>query len=86
MHTVELLDEAVEVARQLGYQIRQDWLGGAGSGHCLVSGQRMLLLDLAQSPHEQLLAVRDALRGEVFVTHVRMSRELSNSLDVRAVA
>ena len=30
MHTVELLDEAVQAARRLGYEVRQDWLGGDG--------------------------------------------------------
>jgi hypothetical protein len=74
------------VARQLGYHIRQEWLGGAGSGHCLLRGRRVILLDLAQTPNDQLDAVRDALRGEIFVTHVQMSRELAESLDVRAVA
>ena len=28
MHTVELLQEAMEAARRLGYEVRQDWLGG----------------------------------------------------------
>ena len=39
MHTVELLQEAVEAARRLGYEVRQDWLGGDGGGHCIVRGQ-----------------------------------------------
>ena len=65
MHTVELLQEALEAARGLGYDVRQDWLGGDGGGHCLVRGRRMLLLDVAQSPDEQLDVVADALRGEV---------------------
>ena len=27
MHTVELLEQACDVAEQLGYQTRQEWLG-----------------------------------------------------------
>ena len=50
MHTVELLNEAVETARRLGYEVRQDWLGGNGGGHCLVRGRKWLLLDVAQTP------------------------------------
>jgi hypothetical protein len=49
MHTVELLQEAVEAARRLGYEVRQDWLGGNGGGHCLVRGRKWLLLDLFDS-------------------------------------
>src|SRR5262245_48616039 len=64
MHTVELLDEALGAARRLGYDVRQDWLGGDGGGHCLVRGRRLLLLDVAQSPDEQLDIVVEALRSE----------------------
>ena len=64
MHTVELLQEAVEAARRLGYEVRQDWLGGNGGGHCIVRGRKWLLLDVAQTADEQLDVVADALRGE----------------------
>src|SRR5437763_1724130 len=64
MHTVELLNEAVDTARRLGYEVRQDWLGGNGGGHCLVRGRKWLLLDVAQTVDEQLDVVTDALRGE----------------------
>ena len=64
MHTVELLQEALETARRLGYEVRQDWLGGNGGGHCLVRGRKWLLLDVAQTADEQLDVVADALRGE----------------------
>ena len=63
MHTVELLQEALDAARRVGYDVRQDWLGGDGGGHCIVRGRRLLLLDVAQSPAEQLDVVADALRG-----------------------
>ena len=32
MHTVELFEHLVDVARQLGYQIRHEYLGGVGGG------------------------------------------------------
>jgi hypothetical protein len=86
MHTVEMLQHAIQVARELGYRIHQDWLGGEGSGHCLVRGRKLLLLDLAQPPDEQFAAVRDALRGEIHLCRVSMSTELAESLDVRRVA
>jgi hypothetical protein len=85
MHTVELLQEALEAARGLGYDVRQDWLGGDGGGHCLVRGRRMLLLDVAQSPDEQLDVVADALRGEGSTT-LKVSRPLAERLKARAAA
>ena len=86
MHTVELLQEALEAARRLGYDVRQDWLGGDGGGHCLVRGRRLLLLDVAQTPHEQLEVVADALRGEDRFTSLKISRKLAERLETRAVA
>ena len=86
MHTVELLKEAVETARRLGYEVRQDWLGGNGGGHCLVRGRKWLLLDLAQSPEEQLTVVADALRGEAGAALAGASQELARRLDVRTAA
>lgn len=65
MHTVELLEEALEVARSLGYIVRQEWLGGSGGGACELKGQRILFLDLAVGPLEQLQKVLEALRLEV---------------------
>ena len=86
MHTVELLQEAVETARQLGYEVRQDWLGGNGGGHCLVRGRKWLLLDVAQSPDEQLEIVADALRGEKQVAALKISRGLADRIAGRAAA
>ena len=86
MHTVELLQEAVEAARRLGYEVRQDWLGGDGGGHCIVRGRKWLLLDVAQSPNEQLNVVADALRSEIGAAQVIKSRELAEWLNLRRVA
>ncbi len=86
MHTVELLQEAVAAARRLGYDVRQDWLGGNGGGHCLVRGRKWLLLDVAQSADEQLDVVAEALRGEIGAVNAVTSPELAERLDVRSVA
>ena len=80
MHTVELLNEAVRAAKRLGYEVRQDWLGGDGGGHCLVRGRKWLLLDVAQSADEQLEVVADALRGEIGAIRVIQSPELVDRL------
>jgi len=76
MHTVDLLEEAVEVARGLGYTIRQEWLGGSGGGACEVKGQRILFLDVAVGPLEQLQKVLEALRMEVRAPDMPLRGEL----------
>jgi hypothetical protein len=86
MHTVELLHEALDAARRLGYEVRQDWLGGNGGGHCLVRGRKWLLLDLAQTPSEQLEVVTDALHGEAGVETAIRSAELAARVQRRAAA
>ncbi len=82
MHTVELLNEAVDTVRRLGYEVRQDWLGGNGGGHCLVRGRKWLLLDVAQSVDEQLSVVTEALREEAGAKKAIKSAELAKRLDV----
>jgi hypothetical protein len=86
MHTVQLLNEALDAARRLGFDVRQDWLGGNGGGHCLVRGRRMLLLDVAQSPDEQLEIVADALRGEEHIATLKISRSLAERIAGRVAA
>jgi hypothetical protein len=61
MNTVELLDEALQTARSLGFTVRQDWLSGSGGG-CEIKGQRCLFVDLSLTPIEQLDQVLSAIR------------------------
>jgi hypothetical protein len=86
MHTVELLQEALDAAKQLGYEVRQDWLAGNGGGHCLVRGRKWLLLDLSQSAAEQLAIVTDALSSEPGVLRAVRSPELTQRLNRRMAA
>jgi len=64
MHTAQLLSQALDLSRRIGYHIREEALEGAGGGHCLIRGQKWLLLDLTQTRQEQLNDVLDALRSE----------------------
>jgi hypothetical protein len=64
MQAPALLAEAIEIARQLEYQVREEDLEGAGGGHCSFAGKKWLLLDVTQSAREQLDDVADALRCE----------------------
>lgn len=61
MHTVELLEEALEAARSLGYQVRHEWLDGSGGGACQFGGKDWLFIDLALSTSDQIDQVVTAL-------------------------
>jgi hypothetical protein len=61
MHVAAQLEAALEQARQRGFRLRSEWLGGAGGGACELRGERWLFLDLALEPSEQLEQVLAAL-------------------------
>ena len=61
MHTVELLHQATELAHTMGYEIREEWLGGTGGGSCEYGGKRWIFLDLGHNPLEQLEKMTDVL-------------------------
>ncbi|MCA9154053.1 MAG: hypothetical protein R3C99_11865 [Pirellulaceae bacterium] len=80
MHTVDLLEESIRVAQRLGYQIRQEWLGGAGGGACEFGGRRWIFVDLALNAIEQLEQVTDALRDDPGVHSISVSPAMSRLL------
>lgn len=61
MHTIELLEQALDAATRAGWVVRHEWLNGAAAGACEIKGRRYLFVDLALSPREQLDQVLDAL-------------------------
>ena len=76
MHTVELLDEALQLARDHGYQVRQEWLSGNRGGACEIKGTKWIFLNLADSPWEQLQQVC----SELAYTRAREDAMLSSHL------
>lgn len=62
MHTVELLEEAIELAERAGFEIRREVLNGTSGGACRVGGRWRLYLDPSQPAPEQLTQVVGALR------------------------
>ncbi len=85
MHTVEMLEQALEVAGRLGYTVRQEWLAGCGGG-CELKGKKLLFIDLDLDPAEQLDQVLDTLRREPDTSKLPMPRELGNLLKPRKSA
>lgn len=86
MHTVELLDAALETARSIGYKIREEHLDGGG-GACTLQGQKWLFLDVAANATEQLEMVSAALVADPNIyAAADLLPELSNYLGVRKSA
>jgi len=86
MHTVEVLEQALDLANRLGYEIRQEWLGGNGGGGCELMGRKLLFIDLALGPAEQLDQAVDTLRRDPRVANLPMPRQLRQSLAMRKSA
>jgi DNA-binding IclR family transcriptional regulator len=61
MTTIDQLEAALRAARAAGYQVRHEWLGGQGCAACELHGRRVLFVDLAVDPAEQLEQVAAAL-------------------------
>ncbi len=82
MHTVELLDQALRTAEQLGYGIRQEWLGGAGGGACRFSGRKWIFVDLALNPVEQLDQVVRAIKDDPQLYGLELSAGMIRLLEL----
>jgi hypothetical protein len=83
MHTVELLDEAIDLAKQMGMVVREEWFSGAAAGACEFKGRRWLFLDLALSPSEKLDVVAAALRSVPIPPGTLVSPPLARLLELR---
>jgi hypothetical protein len=64
MHTVELLDQLLKMAENLGYRVRHEYLGGVGGGFCEIQGQKYIFVDLALTTVEQLEQAAGAMRHD----------------------
>lgn len=86
MHTVELLEHALDLADRLGYVVRQEWLGGLTGGGCELRGKKILFLDLAMGPEDQLDQVIDTLRRDPNTITLPMPHNLRGLLRLRRSA
>lgn len=82
MHTVELLDEALLVAKRLGYGVRHEWMGGTG-GACEIAGKPWLFVDLSLTTDEQLDLVIESLKTHQGVHTLRLSPAMCHLLGMR---
>jgi hypothetical protein len=64
MDSVQLLAEALDIARQLGFEIREELIGEGRGAACRIRGRKCLFLDSRLAPRERLERVLDAIRNE----------------------
>jgi hypothetical protein len=86
MHTVELLEAALEAARGMGYEVREEWLGGTGGGLCVVKGRWRLFVDLQQSVQERLDETLEVLATADEPTILKFPPPVRGLLDLRKSA
>ncbi len=81
MDSLQLLAEALEVARQLGYEIREELIGDGRGGVCRVRDQKLLFLDPQLGPRDRLMQVLTALRSDVAIGQVPLRPALRHLLN-----
>jgi hypothetical protein len=64
IHSVELLEMALNEATRMGYRVREDSLDGCDGGVCHLKGQKWLMLDPSHSSREKLDLVLNALAAD----------------------
>ena len=84
MRTLELLDYLVDLARRLGYEIREEWLEGMGGGACEVRGKRIMFLDQSLPPSERVEQLANSLRGNVDLERIYVLPEARELLEKAA--
>ena len=86
MHTVEMLEQALDLTARLGYTVRQEWLAGSGGGGCELRGRKLFFLDLDLGLGDQLEQVLETLRREPQAVTLPQPHELRELLKVRKIA
>jgi hypothetical protein len=77
MHSVDLLEEALKLAEDSGFEVRREWLGESTGGVCRLGPKWLLFVDLSLPADDQLTQVIQALRPCDFL---RLDGELSPPL------
>lgn len=86
MHTVELLNQVLALAKQLGYTVRMEDLGGEGGGICEFGGKRWLFVDLTASTVDQLRRTCDSLRDDPKLDGMSLSPQIDQAILGRQAA
>lgn len=78
--TLGLLEEALQLARDLGYRVREEALGELPGGACTIGDTRHLILNVEHSPAERLDRLLAALSADPGLAAEPKSRLLESRL------
>lgn len=78
--TLGLFHEALQLARDLGYEVREEPLGDLPGGRCTVNGATHVLLNLERPVSERLERLLRALASDPRVAGEPTSRLLATRL------
>lgn len=79
--TLGLLEESLQLARDLGYRVREEPLGDLPGGACAVGGTAHILLNLEQPSADRLGVLLKSLAADPRVKEQPLSRLLKARLD-----
>lgn len=79
--TLGLLEELLQLARDLGYAVREEALGDLPGGACSVGGVPHILLNLAQPSADRLDILLRSLAGDPRTKAQPLSRLLRSRLE-----
>jgi hypothetical protein len=82
--TLGLLAEAVQLATDLGYDVREELLGDFPGGACRVGGASQILVNLDLAAADRLAVILTALAADERTSGQPMSRSLAARLMNRA--
>lgn len=79
--TLGLLEECLQLVRDLGYEIREEPLGDLAGGGCVVGGRRVFLLNLEHGPADRLDHLLRLLAATSEAATLPKSRLLASRLE-----
>ena len=82
--TLGLLEEALQLAREVGHHVREEPLGDLPGGPCVVGGRRTILLNLQSPPADQLMVLLGVLARDPAIANQPVSRLLAGRLQAVA--
>ena len=85
-NTVEQLELLLELARDMGYEVRHEVLGGSGGGACEFAGRKCLFVDMSLNPIDQLEHVSRTLCGDPQLALYEMTEPQESALQNRKAA
>ena len=65
MHTIDILEEALQLASASGWEVRHEWLAGSRGGACRLGRNHLLFVDRSLTAEEQLDQVLEGLREQL---------------------